>query len=193
MSRAFACVAAILLAVVATTRLQAFAETPGRADFTARILAIDSIYSDWDSQTILEHQLLPFMPEFKQLVSESDGYVEDCVSFLAEPSHTRQQRFIAISSMYNLSLDNLIYFTNRMIDLHDRRLASADEVMEAIFPISGLGLPEKVPDNFLNRDVRKLLHRIHDMNDLDSGAKFSIEMILLGVDYALKRLGPPDH
>ena len=72
-----------------------------------------------------------------------------------------------------------------------RRLASANEVVEAILPIPGL--PEQIPDNFLNRDVRKLLYRIHDMKDLDSNTKFSITTILFGIDYVWKWLGPPDH
>ena len=48
--------------------------------------------------------------------------------------------------MHELRLDNWIYFANHVLDLHDRRLASAYETMDVILPMPGLS--DHVVGNF---------------------------------------------
>jgi hypothetical protein len=182
-----------VLAIVAGSSFsRATEDVPLSSHFGPRILAIDEEYAHWDERTILEDEILFVLPEFSALAEQSDNYVDECLKFLAERSHTNQQRRIAIYSMHKLQFSNWIYFVNRVLDLHDQSLASAYEVMDVILPMPGLS--DHVINNFLNRDVRAVLYRTRNMRDLDAAEKNSITTILFGVVYVMKWLeGPVSH
>lgn len=152
-------------------------------------LGAASARTDESRRSILEEKLLFVIPEFVALSAFADDYWEDSVVFLSEGSHTRQQRFIAIASMHKLSLDRYIKFSNQILDLHDRGLVSNGEIFSAILP--GPAFCHTAEKNFLNSDVRKLLHRLRDVSGLSEVDQNYIDDILSGWNAFLRWLDGP--
>jgi hypothetical protein len=142
-----------------------------RASFEARVAAVAATFEDWDKHSILGFKLLLVMPEFKALTSDSEYYVDECLAYISDPRHSRNQRRIAEYSMSGLPYDLWIDFANKVVDLHDSGRIDAADVAECLFPMPHL--KNHLDNGFLDPRIVAIVYRVkamRDLNPVDRGA-----------------------
>lgn len=173
---------AFALAIVLLLR-PAFGEgrVPTWRSFAEAVTEIDDRYAKLQQSNLGELKLLRQMPEFIDFSRYSDEYAEDCIAYLGEPSHSLQERTIALLSMRTLSLDKFIWFANRLLDLNADHKVSNLEVMDGLDPPNGFSTI--MFRNSLDRRIRRVLYRMKSMESLDSIYSNNINEYLYGGKY----------
>ena len=116
-----------------------------------------------------------------RLAPFADDHIDDALAFLADRTHTRQQKFVAISVMHNLSLPGFIRFADGLFELYDRGALGGRELHWAIKP--SYAFDYKVEIYFTNRDVRRILRRLRDIKELYPVERSAIDQPLWGVSF----------
>lgn len=149
--------------------------------FPEAVAEIDAVFTQWRQSAILGTKMLPYMAQFLRLSKASNEHVDDCVNYLAEPGHTRQQRQVATLSMKSLTLKNFIKYANGLYNLRIEGKLTTSELVDSII------LPPRVSSDAykysLDGEVRELLYKISELNDLSSIDRNHIRYFLFDIAY----------
>lgn len=86
--------------------------------------------------------------DFDLLANEARSHVDDCIAFLADPSHSDSQKGTAVLAMYKLRLRDYIAVVRKLIDLHERGLVSKETLLGSV-----VASPDTVPRNVLLENI----------------------------------------
>lgn len=125
------------------------------------------------------------MPEFETLVDASTESPELCVRFLSEKKYTEHQRFMAMLSMYKLSIEQHVAFVRSLAKLRDRGLISPEELMSGLLPRLSTIM---VYEHYQDKSVQSLLKEMEARDDIGPSSKSLIRSILSGEALEERRL-----
>jgi hypothetical protein len=125
------------------------------------------------------------MPEFEKLVAASSESPELCVRFLSEKKYTEHQRFMAMLSMYKLSIEQHVAFVRNLATLRDRGLISPEELMSGLLPRLSTMM---VFEHYQDKGVQSLLKEMEARDDIGPSSKSLIRSILSGEALEERRL-----
>jgi hypothetical protein len=125
------------------------------------------------------------MPEFEKLVDASTESPELCVRFLSEKKYTEHQRFMAMLSMYKLSIEQHVAFVRNLATLRDRGLISPEELMRGLLPRLSTMM---VYENYQDKGIQSLLREMEARDDIGPSFKSQIRSILSGEALEERRL-----
>lgn len=151
------------------------------ANFAAHVIEVSK-----DSEHAVTEKGLWEASNFDLLAVEAPAHVDDCLAFLADPSHTLLQKGTAVLAMYKLPLPAYIVFVRKLIDLYDRRLITKNLLLESIFT-----LPHVLPWNMLfdhhdDPSVQALLKDVEALPGWDKDEKGYLDWVKNGGDFYYK-------
>jgi hypothetical protein len=109
-------------------------------------------------------------PEFDQLANLTRGDVDLCVSYIADPTRTRFERYAAGFSAYKLDPSAYAEFVRRLLDLRARNTITTADVIKIITPPIN-GVPDVIYDNYEQRDIQRLISTLLELPDLEDWAR----------------------
>jgi hypothetical protein len=125
------------------------------------------------------------MPEFEKLVDASTESPELCVRFLSQKKYTEHQRFMAMLSMYKLSIEQHVAFVRNLAKLRDRGLISPEELMHGLLPRLSTMM---VYEHYQDKGIQSLLKELEARDDIGPSSKSLISSILSGEALEERRL-----
>jgi hypothetical protein len=114
---------------------------------------------------------------FQQLVDASARNPDFCIRFLSDKKHSERQRFLAMLSMYKLSIEQYVAFVRNLATLRDRGLISPEELMRGVLPRLSTKM---VFENYQDKGIQSLLKEIEARDDIGPSSKSEIRSILSG-------------
>jgi hypothetical protein len=114
---------------------------------------------------------------FQQLADASTESPELCVRFLSAKKYTEHQRFLAMLSMYKLSIEQYVAFVRNLATLRDRGLISPEELMSGVLPRLSTMM---VYEHYQDKTVQSLLKEMEARDDIGPSSKSEIRSILSG-------------
>jgi hypothetical protein len=114
---------------------------------------------------------------FQQLVDASARNPNLCIRFLSEKKYTERQRFLAMLSMYKLSIEQYVAFVGNLATLRDRGLISPEELMSGVLPRLSTRM---VFEHYQDKGIQSLLKEIEARDDIGPSSKSEIRSILSG-------------
>jgi hypothetical protein len=113
---------------------------------------------------------------FEELTEANAINPNFCIRFLSESDKAPNQRFIAILSMYRLGVHEYVVFVQRMVQLRDQGLVSADELKRSLFP----RLSSAIVEHYADSDVQSMLKDVITRDDISPSMKSVIRSVLSG-------------
>jgi hypothetical protein len=129
------------------------------------------------------------MQEFEKLADASTESPELCVRFLSEKKYTKHQRYLAMLSMYKLSIEQHVAFVRNLAALRDRGLISPEELMEGLLP----RFSDLVIEQYQNPKIQALLKEIEAQDDFPAEMKTTIRSFRSGQRFAWRRTSEFDR
>jgi hypothetical protein len=129
------------------------------------------------------------MQEFEKLADASTESPELCVRFLSEKKYTKHQRYLAMLSMYKLSIEQHVAFVRNLATLRDRGLISPEELMEGLLP----RFSDLVIERYQNPKIQALLKEIEAQDDFPAEMKTTIRSFRSGQRFAWRRTSEFDR
>jgi hypothetical protein len=120
---------------------------------------------------------------FRQLVDASARNPDFCIRFLSEKEHTEYQRYLAMLSMYKLSIEQYVAFVRNLAALRDRGVISPKELLEGLLP----RFSDLVIEQYQNSKIQALLKEIEARDDFSAEMKTTIRSFRSGERFAWRR------
>jgi hypothetical protein len=124
------------------------------------------------------------MQVFEKLADASTESPELCVRFLSEKKYTEHQRFLAILSMYKLSIEQYVAFVGDLAALRDRGLISPEELMRGVLPRLSMKM---VFEHYQDKGIQALFKEMAAQEDIPPDIKATIRYIRSGEGFARMR------
>lgn len=123
------------------------------------------------------------MQVFEKLADASTESPELCIRFLSEKEHTEYQRYLAMLSMYKLSIEQYVAFVRNLAALRDKGLISPKELLEGLLP----RFSDLVIEQYQNSKIQALLKEIEARDDFSAEMKTTIRSFRSGERFAWRR------
>lgn len=129
------------------------------------------------------------MQAFEKLADASTESPELCIRFLSEKKHTEHQRYLAMLSMYKLSIEQYVAFVRNLAALRDRGSISPEELLEGSLP----RFSDLVVEQYQNPKIQALLKEIEARDDFPAEMKTTIRSFRSGERFAWRRASEFDR
>jgi uncharacterized protein (DUF885 family) len=123
------------------------------------------------------------MQAFEKLADSNTESPELCIRFLSEKEHAEYQKYLAILSMYKLSIEQYVAFVRNLAALRDRGLISPKELLEGVLP----RFSDLVIEQYQNSKIQALLKEIEARDDFSAEMKTTIRSFRSGERFASRR------
>jgi hypothetical protein len=108
--------------------------------------------------------------DFDRLANLTKDDIDLCVNYIADPTRTRFERYVAGYSAYKLDPSAYVAFIRRLLALRARGLVPTGEIITIITPPLN-GVPDVIYDNYDRPDVQDLIKTLLALPDLDDWAR----------------------
>jgi hypothetical protein len=125
---------------------------------------------------------LPYLKSFQELAGAGAENIDLCIRYLAKSDATGQ-RWIAISSMYQLDVDHYVVFVRRLAKLHHSGLLYGNELSPGIHG----RYSDLVLEQYQNPKIQALFKEMAAQEDIPPDIKAEIRYIRSGEGFARKR------
>jgi hypothetical protein len=129
------------------------------------------------------------MQAFEKLADASTESPELCIRFLSEKKHTEHQRYLAMLSVYKLSIEQYVAFVRNLATLRDRGSISPEELMSGVLP----RFSDLVIEQYQNPKIQALLKEIEAQDDFPAEMKATIRRFRSGQRFAWRRTSEFDR
>lgn len=151
------------------------------ADFAAHVIDVNR-----DSEHAITEKGLWTGYAFDVLAVEAPAHVDNCIAFLADPTHTWLQKEIAIYAMYKLPLPDYIAFIRKLLDLYDRGLIAKSLLMRSISAPPHVLPRDMIFDHYDDPAVQALLRDVETRPGWDKDEKWYLDWVKNGGDFYYK-------
>lgn len=131
--------------------------------------------------------------DFDLLAVQAPAHVDNCIAFLADPTHTWLQKEIAIYAMYKLPLPDYIAFIRKLLDLYDRGLIAKSLLMRSISAPPHVLPRDMIFDHYDDPTVQALLRDVETRPGWDKDEKWYLDWVKNGGDFYYKLHAFLDH
>ncbi len=126
---------------------------------------------------------LPPGESFDELAAAGAKNIDFCIRFLAESKDTGRQREIAITSMYNLDVDDYVVFVRKLAKLYHTGLLNQAELSRGIrYRYSDVAI-----EYYNNPKIQALFKEMAAQQDIPPDIRAEIRYIRSGEGFAKKR------
>lgn len=121
---------------------------------------------------------------FQQLVDASARNPDFCIRFLSEKKYTEHQRYLAILSMYKLSIEQYVAFVRNLATLRDRGLISPEELKRGVVPRLSMKV---IFEHYQDKGIQALFKEMAAQEDIPPDIREEIRYIRSGEGFARMR------
>jgi hypothetical protein len=129
------------------------------------------------------------MSAFEKLADASTESPELCIRFLSEKKYTEHQRYLAMLSMYKLSIEQHVAFVRDLAALRDRGLISPQELLNGLLP----RFSDLVIEQYQNPKIQELLKEVEARDDFPAEMKTTIRSFRSGQRFAWRKTSEWDR